>query len=474
MVPAFFPRSRSALPMRAAVLAALLTAAATFAQEPASPLNDVPPRPAAEGTPAPPDKDKAVGKDTSPWWSAHGQATVVSQGNWKFHSPYEGPVSLRPILNYRTTATATLYLDARPWEGGEVIFNPEVSGGRGLSDTMGLGGFPNGEATRVGVVAPTPYVARLLFRQTFALDGDPEKVEDGANVIAGIRDIDRVSVSVGKMSSTDIFDDNRFSHDPRTQFLNWSLMFDGAWDYPANVRGYTYGATVDFNTRFLAVRYGVFGEPTVANGTEIDPRFLKANGHALEFEGRYELGDDHPGKVRLLSYLNHAHMGKYRDALALRPVNPDVTLTRAYRIKYGFGLNVEQELTRDLGLFARLGWNDGGTETWAFTEIDETAALGLLLRGRRWRRPKDQVGLALVVNGLSDPHRDYLAAGGVGFIVGDGRLRYGLEKILETYYNWEVRENINVSADFQAVDNPAYNRDRGPVAIFAIRLHFAY
>jgi high affinity Mn2+ porin len=418
-------------------------------------------------------KDKEKEDDPPAWWSAHGQATLVSQGNWKFRSPYEGPNSLTPNLNYRTTATATLYLDARIWEGGEVIFNPEMAGGQGLSQTLGLAGFPNGEATRVGLIQPTPYVARLLYKQTWELGGEMEKVEDGPNRIAGQRAVDRLTVRIGKMAATDIFDDNTFSHDPRTQFLNWALMYNGAWDYPANTRGYTYGATVELNHKDWAVRYGVFAEPTVANGQDIDPRFLQANGHALEWEQRYAWREQ-AGKLRLMAYLNNAHMGDYRESLQLQPTNPDITATRVYRVKYGFGLNWEQKISEELGVFARLGWNDGHTESWAFTEIDATGALGLLLAGKRWCRPGDTVGVALVVNGLSNGHRDYLAAGGLGFIIGDGRLRYGEEEILESFYNWQIKQGINVTFDFQGVNNPAFNRDRGPVAIAGARVHFEF
>src|SRR5262249_13128986 len=259
------------------------------------------------------DKDKKEEKEES--YSVHGQATVVSQGNWKFRSPYEGPNSLPPLLSYRTTNTDTLFLAGRVWSGGVVVFNPEVAGGTGIGHTLGLAGFPNGEATRIGTIAPTPYVARLLLRQTFDLGGDPEKVEAGPNQLAGTRDTDRITVSIGKMAATDVFDDNRFSHDPRTQFLNWSLMYNGAWDYPANVRGYTYGFVIDGNTRYLALRYGAFAEPAVAQGQEFDPHFLRANGQIVELEERWCL-DDRPGKLREWAFLNHAHMGNYREALA--------------------------------------------------------------------------------------------------------------------------------------------------------------
>lgn len=409
----------------------------------------------------------------APWYSVHGQGTIVSQGNWPFPSPYEGPNSFLSKTSLRTTETATLFVAARLWRGTEIIFDPEIAGGRGLSDVFGLGGFPNGEATRVGIPEPTPYIARLYVQQTFEFGGEWEQLEDGPNQVAGSRDLNRLTIQIGRLPAEDLFDNNAYSHDPRTQFLNWAIMYNGAWDYPANVRGYNYGATIELNQPVWAIRYGVWAEPETANSAALDPHILQANGHAVELEYRYWLGSNR-GIVRLLGYFNRAHMGDYREALELSPQNPDVTLTRQYRWKYGFGLSWEQQLTPDLGLFCRLGWDDGHTETWAFTEIDRTAALGLLLKGRLWGRPRDEVGLAGVCNGLSKDHRDYLAAGGLGFELGDGKLNYGLEEILETYYNWELRRGINVTLDFQGINNPGYNRDRGPIAILALRVHFEY
>src|SRR5262249_36903916 len=218
------------------------------------------------------------------------------------------------------------------------------------------------------------------------------------------------------------------SHDPRTQFLNWALMYNGAWDYPANVRGYDYGGSIELIMPTWALRYGVFGEPTVANGSDIDPRFLRANGNVLEFERLYDW-NDRPGRIRLLGYLNNAHMGDYRVALRDNPTAPDITQTRAYRIKYGFGINWEQKITDELGVFGRIGWNDGHTETWSYTEIDGTISGGLLLKGKAWSRPQDQVGLGFAVNDLSNGHRRYLEAGGLGFELGDGRLTYATENV---------------------------------------------
>jgi high affinity Mn2+ porin len=418
-------------------------------------------------------EEMGTAKPKQVWYSVHEQGTIITQKHGLFFSPYIGPRSLLPDEPAATTETATLFLDVQPWRGAEIIFNPEISGGTGFSGTQGIAGFSNGEATRVGVPEPTPYIARLLLRQTWELGGEQEKVEDAANQIAGVRDINRFTLSVGKMAATDIADNNRYSHDPRTQFMDWALMYNGAWDYPANVRGYTYGVAMEFNTMFFAVRYGTFAEPAEANGAAFDPRFLKANGQILEVEERYWCGDC-PGRIREWVYLNHAHMGDYREAIEEMPVDPNITLTRSYRYKYGFGGNWEQQLTPELGIFARAGWNDGHTESWAFTEIDRTFAAGLLLNGKRWHRPDDQVGVAAVINGLSRDHRDYLRAGGIGFIIGDGQLNYAPEQIIEAYYSWQMVKGIYVTADFQGVNHPAFNADRGPVAIGTIRVHFEH
>jgi high affinity Mn2+ porin len=411
------------------------------------------------------------------WYSSHAQATVVTQKHGAFRSPYIGPNSLLPEEPAATSETSTIFLDVRLWEwcgqSTELIFDPEIAGGTGFSGVTGIAGFPNEEITRVGNPDPTPYIARLMLRQTWGLGGEQEKIEDDVNQIAGKRDIDRIVLTVGKMASTDVADDNRYAHDARTQFLNWALTYNGAWDYPANVRGYSYGIGLDFNTKYWAIHYGIFAEPEVANGAPLDPHFLEANGQVWEWEQRYWLWE-HPGHLRPLFYLNRAHMGDYREALQQMPVDPNVTLTREYRYKYGFGLSWDQEITKDLGLFGRLGWNDGHTETWAFTAIDRTASLGLALKGRCWCRPNDTVALAGLINGLAKDHRDYLAAGGLDFIIGDGRLNYGHEQILEFYYNFQIIKGIFAAFDFQEVNHPAYNKDRGPVSIGTLRAHLEF
>ncbi len=417
-------------------------------------------------------------KDKEPeWFSAHAQATMITQIHDHFRSPYAGPNSLLPSEPSATSLTATLYLAARLWENdensGTVVFNPEITGGTGFSGVTGLAGFSNGEIQHLGTPEPRPYIARLFVQETIGLGGEQEKLEDDANQIAGTRDVDRLTLFLGKMAAEDLADNNKYSHDPRTQFLDWSLMYNGAWDYPANVRGYTFGLGLDFNQKWWAFRYGIFLEPATAQGAAFDPHVIEALGQVAELEERWER-DCHPGKLRLLAFLNHANMGNYRDALAMMPVNPDITATRRYRIKYGFGLNLEQELCKDLGFFARLGWNDGHSESWAFTEIDETASAGLALKGRRWCRPNDTIGVAYVANGLSSAHRDYLASGGLGFIIGDGALNYAAEEIVETYYDFQIKKGIDVTVNFQGVEHPAYNADRGPLAVFSLRVHVEF
>jgi high affinity Mn2+ porin len=407
------------------------------------------------------------------WFSAHAQGTVVTGVHDHFHSPYIGPLSLLPVEPQATSETTTFYFAARLWEGGEFVFNPEVAGGRGFSGSNGVAGFPNGEITRVGVVEPTPYFARLFYRHTINLGGEQEKLEDGVNQISGTRDINHLIIAFGRFSMTDVVDDNKYSHDPRTQFLAWSIMYNGAWDYPANVRGYTDGIAIDYNTKYWAIHYGITAVPRVANGSALDPRFIDANGQALEWLGRYKI-NEHPGNFRFLSYLNHAHMGNYGDALRLMPVDPNVTLTRVYRFKYGFGISWDQEVTKDVGVFGRWGWNDGHSEAWSFTPIDRLWELGVWINGRPWCRPHDQFGSAFCSNGLQGTHRAYLAAGGLDFNIGDGKLNYGHEMIWETVYNLGVTKNILFSLDFQEVWHPAYNRDRGPVSIFMGRFHIEF
>lgn len=405
-------------------------------------------------------------------WSAHGQSTVVEQWHGGFASPYDGLNSLHPQVEDKHTATLTGFFGRRLWGNGELYYNPEITQGNGLSGSVGAAGFPNGEATRAGSNTPNYNTARLFLRQTFRLGADDESVDADKNQVAGARPVERLTLTLGKLSAADIFDGNAYSHDPRTQFLNWSLMDNGAWDYPADVKGYTGGLALEWNQRFRTLRWGAFMEPKEANGRPLDAHLTEAWSQDAEWEERYTV-TGHSGALRGLIYWNHAKMGSYNTALHAAGT-PDVTLSRAYRSKAGAGLNWEQALAADLGAFARAGFNDGRTETWSFTEIDRSVSAGLSLKGTRWGRREDTIAAAGVCNGLSPDHRRYLAAGGYGFIVGDGALHYGAEQVVEAYYDCKLVKAFGLAADWQWIAHPGYNRSRGPVAVLALRAHAEY
>ncbi|HLY74674.1 MAG TPA: carbohydrate porin, partial [Planctomycetota bacterium] len=371
--------------------------------------------------------------------------------------------------------TATLFLGRRLWEGAGLYLDPEVSGGSGLSGTTGLAAFPNGEITRVSVVKPIPYIARLYLEQTIDLGGADVKLEPGPNQLGGHTSDTHLTLRAGKFSAVDMFDDNKYSHDPREQFLNWALMDNGAWDYPADTRGYTGGLAAELQLKEWTLRYGFFLMPKVANGLPIDFTFQDAHGQAVEIDRAHVLFE-RPGTLRAMLYVNNADMGNYRNTIDTPAFNMDITQSRGRdRMKYGFTFNGEQEWTDDLGAFFRAGWNDGRTESFAFTEIDRTFTLGAALKGTSWQRPLDTVAAAIVVNGLSPDHAAYLAKGGRGFIVGDGALHYGPETLVEAYYQILFKENLALTFDYQFVANPGYNRDRGPVpSIWAIRVHVTF
>lgn len=403
-------------------------------------------------------------------FSLHFQSTVTPQAYPGFPADYSGPHSLPNQSDARTSFSSTLFLGARLWPGGEFYADPEMFAGQGVGHGFGLAAYPNGDINRVTTYHPTVYLARAFYRQTFGFGGETENLEADQNQLASTVDVSRLTLTLGKFSAADIFDANAYAHDPRSQFLNWALFDNPAWDYPADIRGYTYGAAAELNQAKWAVRYGLFMEPSVASGPHLDYHVGRAFGQVAEFEQKYALGASRPGKVRFGAYWNRADMGNYVAASKL-PI-PDITRTRATSGKYGVGINLEQQLTPDLGLFSRLGWQDGRREDWAFTEIDRTASLGLSLKGTGWSRPDDVAALAAAVDGLSAPHRRYLESGGLGFILGDGKLHYDAEELIETYYSAKLAKYFFLTADLQFINHPAYNRDRGPVLIATLRLHF--
>ncbi|PTQ95559.1 high affinity Mn2+ porin [Mucilaginibacter yixingensis] len=408
-------------------------------------------------------------------FNLHFQQTIITQNKPHFNAKYSGDNSMSTDEETQTSLTTTLYGGARLWKGAEVFFNPEMSGGSGLSKTLGAAGFPNGETFRVGAAEPKIYIARAYFTQKFEWGKDYDKQDDEANQLAGSLSQRHFLITVGKFGMADYFDNNSFSHDPRTQFMNWSLMSNGAWDYPANTRGYVLGAYTEFAQPTWTLRFAYTMVTTEANGAIWDTKLSKANSQTLEFEKRYKLGG-YDGTFRVLGFANNGKMGNYRDAIAKNPSAPDIDDVLAYgHHKYGFGLNAEQNLTNDLGVFAKYSYNDGKTETWFFTEIDRSLSFGGVLKGTSWKRTDDELGLAFVANGISKPHRDYLAAGGYGFIIGDGKLNYSNELIAELYYKVNAyQKKIWLTPDYQFIVNPAYNKDRGPVNVFSLRMHVEF
>jgi high affinity Mn2+ porin len=404
-------------------------------------------------------------------FSCHFQFTAIAQHQLPFNDPYRGLHSLASRERMRLSVTSTLFLGARLWKGAELYFNPELSGGRGISGTSGVAGFPNGEVYRIGDPEPVITIARTFLRQTFNLGGGYIYVDDQSNQLKGFTAPSRLVITLGKFSVADMFDNNTYSHDPRSQFLNWAIMGAGAWDYPANTRGYTYGVVAELAKPGWSLKASGAMVPEVANGPYLDMNIGNAHSETIEFDKQFS--GKRPGIIRVIGYNTNAHMGNYKEALMQNPAYPpDVTMTRRYgRTKTGFVINAEQELGDNAGAFARLSWNDGQNETWAFTEIDQSANIGLQLKGSGWRRPADKLGIAAVLNGLSDVHKNYLAAGGYGFIIGDGRLNYGLEAILEVYYSARLFSGFYLSPDYEFILNPAYNKDRGPVNVIGIRGH---
>ncbi len=408
-------------------------------------------------------------------WSLHGQATNVTQYHPAFPSPYSGTNSLAADSHDDETTDLTLFAGARLWRGLGFYLNPEVDQGYGLSDTLGVAGFPSGEAYKVGSSSPYPRLQRAFFRQVIGLGG--AMLDGGAGCEQARRDFaeaaDNLTLTLGKFSVVDVFDTNQFAHDPRSDFLNWSVIDSGAFDYAADAWGYSYGAAAEWTRHRWTLRAGMFDLSRVPNSRELERGFGQFE-LVGELEERHQLaGQD--GKLKLLAYLNRGRMADYADALSLAQRTgdtPQVALVRQYRSRPGVVLNLEQALSPDLGAFARASLNDGSKEAYEFTEINRSLAAGLSLKGARWNRPNDTIGLAGVVNGLSSEARAYLDAGGLGILIGDGRLpNYGLEKIVETYYSVRVIEAFAISLDYQFIDNPAYNRDRGPVSVIGLRFH---
>jgi len=406
-------------------------------------------------------------------WDLYYQATSIGDYHGAFPAQYSGPFSLSTTPERDVSLTTTLFLGFR-LGNAQFYFDPEIAGGRGFSGVNGVANSPNGELPRVASATPKPYVARAYITYDFGFGDGREQITSDENQLAGSRPMTRYSITVGRFTLTDFFDNNRYTHDPRTQFMAWGTMYNGAWDYPADTRGYTWGWVHEFHTRTWSLRYGSGAEPRVANGLRFDRQLFRDRGDNFEVEKRRDF-HGHAGAVRLLGFALHSDAGSYAEALKLSELTgdrPDVTLTRRPgTLKCGFGISADQELTKDIGVFLRLGWNDGKTESFAFTAIDRLASSGISVTATRWKRPGDTVASALTVAGLSGVHASYLAHGGYDFLIGDGRLTYAPEYVWESYYRARLLPGFFASLDAQHVSNPAYNQARGPVWIYSLRFH---
>jgi high affinity Mn2+ porin len=428
-----------------------------------------------------------VGGGSAQWWNWHIQNTDTMQGYPPFSAKYSGPNSLPTVGQIRQTVAVDLFAGLRLWPRAEAHIDLLGWQGYGLHDTLGIDDFPNGEAYKAGTSYPRMNIARLFIRQTIGFGGEQESVPDDELTLAGQQDVSRLTITIGRFAAVDIFDINNYANDPSTQFMNWAFVNNVTWDYPADSLGFTTGMTIELNQPKWALRYGFFQLSGVANSwTAEDALFIKPGyqditagdgaifqvwGMVSEFERRFSLGG-HSGAIRLLGFLNRPHSGSYQAALSAPGVS--ITQNLAYRLNFGFGLNWERQVNEYVGVFSRLGWNYGLQQAWEFTDANYTASLGVSVNGERWGRADDTFGLAGVMSGISHQNEQYLEARGTGILDGDGALNYGWEKVVETYYDWVMWKRVHLAVDYQFVNDPAFNKDRGPVNILGSRLHIEF
>jgi high affinity Mn2+ porin len=416
-----------------------------------------------------------------------GQANIIFQAHGPFHSPYQGPNSLLSRGEYKPSMVGTLFLGYElrrsPNSHLELIYDEESAGGRGISEALGLAGFTNLDVVRNPSLGPTPYLARVQVHGTIGLSDENVETDRGPFSLATEVPVRRLELRIGKMGMPDYFDLNSVGSDSHLQFLNWTTDNNGAWDYAADTRGYTWAAEAEYVDHAITARYALAAMPTVANGIDFDFALRRASGQNMEFEWRRHLlpglAPERKGAIRVLSFVNHAHMGLYREAnkafLAREDPTPDIIRHETFgAVKYGFGLNAEQELAPGLRVYGRFGWNEGQHESFAYTEVDQTFSVGADHTGKRWGRAQDKAGLTFVSNAIKRDHQAYLALGGLGFLLGDGRLHYGREDILEGYYTAHISRGLFFSLDGQFIEHPGYNLDRGPVLVESVRTHIDF
>jgi high affinity Mn2+ porin len=416
--------------------------------------------------------------ENSRYWIS-GQGNIVMQWHPSFPAKYTGPNSLSPGAQSATTHILTLYTGYELSHTTEVFADIEYATGGGIGGAFGLAGYTNLDSVRTvqGIpLAGSPYLARLILRQIVPLTKDRVAADRDPLHLATTLPPRRIEFRIGKFDLVDFFDLNTFGSDSHLQFLNWTVDANGAYDYAANTRGYTDGVLLEYDDHWWTVRFAETFMPKVANGIKLDADLARARAENLEFEARGKRILHRAGVVRLMSYLNHGNMGNYNEAItnfqAGKTPTPDIISTRRQgRHKYGFGFNVEQEITSQIGLFGRLGWSDGRNESFAYTEVDRTLELGGFSKGDSWHRRNDRAGVAFTLNGIVAAHQNYLALGGVGFLLGDGALTYGHEKIFESFYTAHLWRGLFASFDVQHINNPGYNKARGPVLVPGLRFH---
>ena len=413
-------------------------------------------------------------------YNAHFQSTYIWQHKPAMNAPYSGPFSLSPAAENTYTFTLTGAFGKRLWDGAELYFDPEVTQGVPLSNLAGMAGFYNGEITRASGAHPVFYVVRLFLRQTWGEDAGRFDVASAMNQLGGTASRNRTVLTLGFLPPLDIFDSNLYAHDPRTQFMNWCNMTHCAFDYAADARGNSWGAALEFYRDAWVLRLGQFMQPQDPNQLALDRQYFNHHGQNVELEHEHQLAGQ-PGKLRLLAYRNTALTGSFADAMndpnfaANNAAGIPATGTvRREAVKYGLGYNLEQAITPQIGVFSRFMWQDGNYETYAFTEAHRSFSLGSSVNGALWQREQDTVGIAAMRNGLSDVYRRYLAAGGLGYFIGDGRLNYADEQIIEAYYSIGLRHDLWATLDYQYLRNPAYNADRGPASFAGMRLHWEH
>jgi high affinity Mn2+ porin len=442
-------------------------------------------QPPTQSAPGPADDSPSGGpatlfphSESSRFWIS-GQANIITQWHPAFHSSYQGPNSLSPEAQDASSRVLTLLTGLRISGTTEFLFDVQETGGHGIGEALGLAGFTNLDVVRNPTLSKAPYVARLMWHQIIPLSGEKSAAERTPLSLFTQLPVRRLEIRFGKFSLVDFFDLNTYGSDNNFQFMNWTLDNNGAYDYAADTRGYSYAAMVEYDDRHWSVRFAEALMPKVANGINLDADLGRAHSENVEFELHHSFLPRREAVVRLLGYANHANMGVYSVAVADFHAGdtpkPEITAHPLQTTtKYGFGVNVEQPLTDWLGLFARWGWNEGEHESYAYTEVDETEQVGAGAQGTKWKRKLDRAGLAFISNGISRDHQEYLALGGLGFVLGDGNLNYGRENIVETYYTLHVWRGIFTSLDAQYINNPGYNRDRGPVFAPALRLHVEF